>query len=308
MDVRAIGVLVLISAAVASPQQPTPPVFRSGVDAVRIDVLVTRGGRPVPGLTAKDFEVLDDGVPQQVKFIDVGAVPINLILDVDVSESVAGERLRSLIAAGRAAIGALRPIDRAALLSFSHQIIERVPLTGNRDQLVAGISGLSGAGNTSLYDAAYAGLLLGDVSESRTLLLVFSDGRDTSSWLKPSTVLDAARRSAAIVYAVTPQPSIENRAQVFMRSPYFKPPPRRLEARPEPPVFLDQITTLTGGRLLTPDQLALANRFVDIVEEFQNRYVLAYVPTDMSRRGWHTISVRVPHNDVDIKSRRAYWR
>lgn len=100
-------------------QQPAPPRFRVAVDAVSVDALVTRGGRPVSGLSANDFEVRDNGVPQQVKVVSVEAVPVNVVLALDVSESVAGERLASLADAGRAAVRGLRAIDRAAILTFS---------------------------------------------------------------------------------------------------------------------------------------------------------------------------------------------
>lgn len=67
--------------------------FRSGTDAVLVDVEVTSGGRPVAGLTAADFELTDSGVVQQVNVMSFADVPVSLLLVLDTSSSVDGERL-----------------------------------------------------------------------------------------------------------------------------------------------------------------------------------------------------------------------
>lgn len=284
----ALVFVLLCGSLAALESQQAPQVFRSGVDAVRVDVLATHNGRPVPNLSASDFEVLDNGVPQHATLLDSGAVPIVLMLGLDVSESVAGDRLRALVAACRTAIGALRPIDSVSVVSFSHEITERVPMSGPGDHFSA-LDAITGSGNTSLYDAVYAGILLGAANDSRTVLLVFSDGRDTSSWLLPSMVVDAAKRSGVVIYGVT-----------------IRPPSTARPAKPGRPDFLEQITTLTGGRLLLAEQRDLPRQFSDIIDEFTNRYVLSYTPTGVPDRGWHDITVRVPTRAVDIRSRRGY--
>lgn len=298
-------VFVLLCGSLAGVEsQQAPQVFRSGVDAVRVDVLATHNGRPVPNLSASDFEVLDNGVPQQVTLLDVGAVPIVLMLGLDVSESVAGDRLRALVAACRTAIGALRPIDSVSVVSFSHEITERVPLSGAGDYFSA-LDAIAGSGNTSLYDAVYAGILLGTASDSRTVFLVFSDGRDTSSWLLPSMVVDAAKRSGVVIYGVTIQPPVESPLQQLRQNRRPKPSSQRL-TKPGLPDFLEQITTLTGGRVLRAEQPDLPRQFSDIIDEFTNRYLLSYTPTGVTDRGWHDITVRVPTRAVDIRCRRGY--
>lgn len=317
-----VAALIAVLATGAASAGQAPPTFRAGVDAVTVDVLATHRGRPISGLTASDFEVLDDGVRQQISFVNAGAVPIDLVLDLDTSESVAGDRLASLVAACRAAIQALRPIDRASIVTFSHEITEQTPLTGDRDRLVGGLGRLSAGGSTSLYDAAYAGLLLGKTGDARTLLLMFSDGRDTASWLAPSTVLDAAKRSNVIAYAVTTEAAPLSRAEQELQDPapyLMRPSPGRGryifggggETAAMPRVsrgFLGRLVTATGGRLLGSSNPELAKRFVDIVQEFQNRYVLVYTPTGVDRPGWHDVTVKVTKRGVDVRARRGYWR
>jgi hypothetical protein len=71
------------------------PLFRTHIDRVRVDVLVTANDRAVTGLSADDFRLLDNRVPQQLELLDRGG-PVWLILVLDVSQSVDGEKLSRL--------------------------------------------------------------------------------------------------------------------------------------------------------------------------------------------------------------------
>src|SRR3989304_3875879 len=103
--------------------------FRSGVEGVRLDVSVTRGGRPVTGLTADDFDVRDAGVPQHMDGVLVEKLPLSVVLVLDMSWSVDGTVLRHLVEAAQTLAAAIRPADRAALITFSKGVTVRVPLT-----------------------------------------------------------------------------------------------------------------------------------------------------------------------------------
>ena len=81
-----------IACGVAAYGQQT---FRSGVDAVRVDVLVMDGNRPVAGLTASDFELRDSGVVQPIESVAIEDVPLNVMLALDTSESVDGTPLKT---------------------------------------------------------------------------------------------------------------------------------------------------------------------------------------------------------------------
>src|SRR5438309_10178360 len=122
----AVAHLALIPAPLLP--QDVPP-FTTAVEAVYVDVFVTRDGRPVAGLAARDFEVRDNGVKQEVALAHLEEVPIVAVLVFDASGSVAGARLEDLRAAGRALLGGLRPQDEAALVTFSHELRVVVPQT-----------------------------------------------------------------------------------------------------------------------------------------------------------------------------------
>jgi hypothetical protein len=100
------------------------PTFKSGIDVVRLDVsVVDRNGAPVRGLTAADFIVTDQGIRQEVQSLAVDPLPLSVQLVLDVSASVSGRRLERLISAANGLLAALRPGDRAGLVTFSHMLL-----------------------------------------------------------------------------------------------------------------------------------------------------------------------------------------
>ena len=131
----AAGLAVLSFTAGAAQQ-----TFRVSVDAVRVDVLVLDGNRPVGGLTAADFELSDSGVAQRIDAITFEDVPLSVMLALDASGSVRGAPLEHLKDAAAAVTGLLKPGDRAALLTFAEEVdsvlrLDRRPrTTGTRDR------------------------------------------------------------------------------------------------------------------------------------------------------------------------------
>ena len=165
--------------------------------------MVTDGRRPVTGLTAANFEVKDNGVVQQITEVQYQTLPLNVICALDVSSSVSGEPLARLKTALAALIDALADRDRAALLTFSGAVHLHSPLTNDRPRLRALSAQMTAGGTTSFYDAAFAGLALREADNGRTMLLLFSDGDDTSSWLSARKLIDAARQADVVIYPVT---------------------------------------------------------------------------------------------------------
>jgi VWFA-related protein len=256
--------------------------FSSRIEAVRVDVLVTDGAKPVLGLGREDFEILDNGVPQAVDLVSFDEVPLNVILALDMSDSVAGERLDRLRDGGSKVLAALKSGDQAALVTFSHAVQLGARLTSDVASVQAALAGTGGSGQTALIDGSYAGIMVGESDAGRALLIVFSDGVDTSSWLRADAVLDTARRADVVVYGV----SVVSRLK---------------------PEFLREITSLTGGRLFEIEKATnLAATFLSILEEFRHRYLVSYTPKGVSKDGWHKLDVRVKNRRATIKARPGY--
>ena len=107
--------LLILTAMVTLSASQGPTTFKSRVEAVRLDVSVMRGGQPVGGLSAADFSVTDNKVPQQVE-VAVDPQPLSVLLVLDTSGSVAGERMAHLTNAASTLVTALHAGDRAALI------------------------------------------------------------------------------------------------------------------------------------------------------------------------------------------------
>lgn len=310
----ALGCLVLTLLAPFGARQHT---FRSTAEGVRVDVLVTDGTRRVRGLSAADFEVRDNGVVQQITQLEVERIPLNVIAVFDASDSVRGERLRELVAAGRSLVDALRASDRVAIVSFATHVALPVPLTTDHERVRHALGELSPAGLTSLRDATFAGLALREADTSRTLMLVFSDGDDTASYLTAARVLDAAARSDLVVYGVkAPEHApvaltsiIDKRPDAMQRWHPLAPPALRANTTPdEHGKFLFDLAAATGGSVagVASDE-DLTNTFTGILGEFRDRYVLSYSPTGVDDSGWHELSVKVKGKSLKVTARRGYY-
>jgi VWFA-related protein len=298
--VTRIAVLSLFAALTCLESQDQPTVrFRSTADAVRVDVQVRQGGRPVSGLTAADFELRDSKVVQQIEAVAIEDVPVTLFLALDVSSSVRGQMLDQLKAAARAAVGALRNDDSAALLTFSQKIDRPAKVTRDRQSITAAIDRMTSHGATALRDTIFAATVLREQAPGRVVLLVFTDGMDTVSWLDSPTVIEAAVRSDMVIYAVTTEPPPPD----FHESLYKDEP----ELFPGP--FLEDLADHTGGeRLQVKRGAELTGMFAKIVSDFKSRYLLTYSPRNVLATGWHPLEVKLKNGRGDVTARRGYWR
>lgn len=271
--------LALLLAAPAGAQRQ---VFSARTLAVRVDVLVVEGARPVPGLRAGDFDLRDNGVRQRVEVLDANEVPIQAILALDTSASIQGARHPALIAAGEALLDGLKPDDRAGLVTFSHAITSKIPPTTDLRAVREALRDLTPSGRTSIMDGVYVALTSTLDQSVRSLVVLCTDGSDTTSWLQPSEVLEASQRANAVVYAVTASEG------------------RRSSA-------LKQLTDGTGGQVLQAKSSSdLRPAFQRILSEFRSRYVLAYTPEGVDAGGFHRLDIAVPGRKVTVKARTGY--
>ena len=308
---KPIGMVLLCATLVANTQEQAPR-FAVAVDAVQVDVQVTRRGRPVAGLTAADFELTDNGVAQRIDSVTREDVPLDLFLVLDASASVAGQPLRELSNAARIAVEALGSSDRISLLTFTHRVNQAARLSTERGPVFAAIDGMRASGATSLFDAVYAALVLRNDAASRALVIAFTDGHDSSSWLPPSAVLEVAKQTDVVVYGVTLAPKEPASGISLARSG-----PDLLTGRvvvstalrtDEPPAFLDDISSITGGRVFhTENPRKLGDLFRQAVREMKSRYVLSYTPRGVAPGGWHSLEVKLTRRTGDVTARRGYF-
>ena len=257
-------------------------VFKSRIDSVRVDVLVTDGRDVMLGLGPQDFEIFDNGVAQKVDLLTFEKMPLNIALALDMSGSIRGERLEQLRDAARAVVDGLEADDKIAVITFSRDVSLHTRMTGDRALALAALQRPSEGGDTSLVDATLGALVASESADGRPLSIVFSDGADTASFLQPDAVVAAAKRGESVLYAAAVSAA------------------RRTN-------FLRDVTGVTGGRLMdvgsTRDLRAV---FIKILSEFRQRYVMSFTPQGVAKDGWHRLELRVRNRRAVVSARSGY--
>ncbi len=281
---QAVFFAMLLTAAslAATAQEHT---FSITTEEVRVDVLVIDKGKPIADLGAADFEVLDNGVPQEIQYAKPQQqMPISATLVLDMSGSVAGERLKHLKEAANGFLAGLQKEDRVGLITFNQAVVLGSPLTREIPRVKLALDQAQSFGNSSLIDASYAGLVLAQSGSELPLLIIFSDGLDTFSWLTGEAVLETAKRNDAVVYGVSTS-RLPNKS------------------------FLNHLTELTAGSLLEVESIEnLPAAFLHILDEFRQRYLVTYIPRGVPESGWHKLEVRVKHRSAKARARPGYMR
>lgn len=299
-----IAAMLVIASVGALFASSTSQQFRASADAVVVDVLVTRGDRPRTGLKISEFALTDCGVPQKIELVEVQNVPVRLLLALDSSASVEGAPLEQLKGAAKAAIDSLRKSDQASLVTFSHNISRGTSWTADRAELFKAIDEVTAHGTTSLVDAAFVSMAVRQDARSRALVLLFTDGDDTASWLSPADIIDMARRSDAVIYSVNLPTIRSGKVAVESLTDWMLAEPHLYRNG-----LLDVLSHETGGEAFhasgAQDLRAL---FVSVISRFNARYVLSYSATGVPATGWHPISVTVKDKSLTVTARRGYAR
>ena len=291
--VTAIAALSFIAALHA--RQAT---FRTGVDLVHFGVtVVDKQGRPVSGLRADDFEVLENGKPQNLKFFTVGepeaAPPMHLGLLLDTSGSMA-EDLKD---ARNAAVKFVNAIEHAAdctLVDFDTEIRVARFSASDYERLVERIRGRKADGWTALYDALGVYLNGAQGQDGQKILVLYTDGGDTTSSLTFRDALDLLKASDVTVYAIG---YLEHQSSST-----------RMQQRGE----LDRFAELTGGQSYFPTSSKdIEGVFDKIQQEIAGRYSLGYVSSDSRTDGaWRDVQIKLRRHDlkgVRLRTRAGYF-
>ncbi len=280
--VIAAGVALVTAAAGAGggPAAPQQPSFSARVDTVRVDVDVRRNNAPISGLSAADFEVLDNGVKQTVDLVSSTAAPISVVLALDTSASLDAKERAHLAAASVRVVDALKAPESSAFLTFSERIAIRSLFTTNTETLKRLIAAPTVSGDTALYDAAHAAMLVGTTAPGRPIVILFSDGDDSASFLGAGDVLATAQRTGAVVCIVM----IGGEG-----------------------TLLRELASLTGGVFVKEtSHERVGARFTELLESFRRRYLVSFTPTGVEKPGWHKLVVRVKGGG-DVRARAGYW-
>jgi VWFA-related protein len=278
------------AATSSATQDQQIPSFRAATDAVRVDVSVRQGTRVVTGLTAKDFQVFDNGVLQDVAEISYGRLPIDVTVALDVSFSVTGALLQQLQRAVTQLMRDMRPGDRLKLMMFNMRTSRVVDFTTDVRQVEQAMRTSAAGGGTSLYDTISVAMISAPSADRRQLVVVFTDGIDSNSISDPGSLTDVVHRTNATLTFLVPTgvvPTVVPRAPV---------------------PFLVGLAQDTGGAVIfAPRSMDLSTPFQTVLERFRSTYVLHYTPRGVDRTGFHTLQVHVKRDNATVTARRGYF-
>jgi VWFA-related protein len=296
MRVLITFLIVLVAAAVPEAQHP---IIKVETEMVRVDVLAEQRGKPIAGLTAGDFIVEDNGVPQRVTLLrETDTVTVSTILDV--SGSMTAEKLNNAGGGVRALLGALQRRDRHALYAFAGDVRRIAPAADDvvtAEAISRARREMTGA-HTSLLDALFAAIVQSDVEPGPKMAAVLTDGLNNTSWLSARSVIDTAIRHETVIYAVAV-------GQEIQRTPFGVPPVMADDGLR----LLQVIASRTGGRVFHADwSRNLGPVFDAIIREFRQRYIVAFTPERVAKGdGWHKLEVKLRNRPGKVHARSGYW-
>jgi Ca-activated chloride channel family protein len=323
----------------ASPESHAMQVLTQMVPVTCI--VSAADGSAVPGLRREDFRVFEDGVAQPIAYFDASTAPASVALVIDASPSVLRDS-DEMKQAADALIGALAPLDQAAVVDFSAHTYLQLPFSDVREQARRAVARVNvrelfgDVGGSNIYEAVY--LAAKELFQGRTgrkAILLLTDGQDSGLGLtydpasaapqpgQPANRLtfdDVARTLAAQdiqLFAVstetrpkimTPEWLEEHKVATILS------PNARLLDIPAYTLYLAELVRRAGGQLyFLREAQTMANTFRKIAERIRAEYTLGFYPSQDassagSRPGWHSLRVEVPgESGAQVSHRAAYY-
>jgi len=255
---------------------------------------VDRSGHPVQGLKADDFEIFENKEAQKIEYFSPlgkgSEVPLTIALLIDTSGSVRSKLDFEKATAAEFFREILRPNkDLALIIQFDSDVNLVQDFTQKQDDLLNALEGLKAGNSTALYDAVYLAAdekLKGEIG--RKVMVIITDGEDTSSKLRKGEAIEAAQKNDVLIYGIG------------VRSEGFGSNFGVLQK------FADE----TGGAFFSPRAKfsEIQAAFRAIGEEIQGQYSLAYNPTNKKKDGtFRSLDLRCKVRTVHVRTRKGYY-
>ena len=289
---------LFVSGIAAQTPTPTPPQPDSGGQVktfeVRLSVTVTQKKLLISGLGRNEFQIFEDGVPQEVTFFTDEktnpAVFVGVLMDT--SPSAAGKLAFSKEAAKNFiyTVTRLRK-DKAAFMTFDNEIVLHQDFTDKLDLLDRAVDKIKKPGSqTALYDAVwqFSDEKLRSVP-GRRVIVIITDGDDTFSRADLNDAIDIAQRTETTIFGIS------TKAGFFGSVPGVE----AGTVKDKGDKFLTQLCERTGGEaFFTGDMIELERAFQKISQELRSQYMITYRPANQNYDGRERkIEVRFTDNE-----------
>ncbi len=294
--IRSIPLWAAISLACLALAQDA--VFRTNVSLVRLLVTVKdKQGAPALDLNKQDFRVYDNGAEQQIALFERHtSQPLSVAILIDTSGSTGKElkyETESVNRFSRALFSGGNADDHATLYSFNWEVVQRTAYTRSAQQIDRNLRGLKGEGGTSLYDALWFAARDMEDREGRHVIIVVTDGGDTTSSRTFHQALETTQRADAVIYPVLVMP-ITNDAG------------RNIGGENALTTFAEA----TGGRVFAPAIGAqLDEAFAQILRDLRTQYLIGFYPknTPLSKDRYHRLKIVIDQPGLRVQTRSGYY-
>jgi Ca-activated chloride channel family protein len=284
--------LCMLPFSLSAQDKSDDEIISVETNLVVLNAVVTDAkGSYVSGLSQKDFQIFEDGVPQEITTFGAESTPFAAVVLLDSSGS-----METRMAVARAAaikfLDGLRSEDVAAVYNFDSKVKLVQDFSASRD-LTPVAYDLKAKGMTVLNDAIVeAAKVLSKQPEKRRAIVVLSDGADTMSKASQNKALQTALAANATVYTVD-MSAIDGDNSL---------------ARKQSIGALKTFAEKTGGRFVAvAGGQEMRDAFRQIVEELSTQYTIGYQPTNTSRDGkYRTIDVKTVRSNTQIRTRKGY--
>jgi VWFA-related protein len=318
LRLRAIGnlsLLLVFLLPVVCLGQTAEPVETIRVEAELVDLKVSVVGlnpqNPLAELQQQDFQVLEDGKPQEISFFATADTPFDLVLLLDLSGST-NNKLKLIRKSAKRFVEAARPIDRISVVTFTELARVVCPLTQDRSLLKNSIDHIEQpVGGTRFWDSLrYVLAILNSSRNStrRSAVVVMTDGVDNAlpdvfgdgSQTSFDQLLRIVRASETIVFPIY----LDTEDEEYKR--HRTPRSAFVLAQAE----LGQLAVASGSRLYRANQLKdLDQVYQQVIGDLGRIYSIGYRPSNTSRDGkWRSVSVRImERQDVIARTKQGYY-
>lgn len=273
-------------------------VFRANVDLVRLLVTVKdREGAPKLDLAKQNFRVFDNGIEQQISVFERHTEqPLSVAILIDTSGSTGKElkyEIESVARFTKALFAEGNPDDRATLYSFNWEVVQRTAWTRSAQQIDKALRGLKGEAGTCLYDALWFASRDIESREGRHVIIVVTDGGDTTSSRTFHQALEAVQMADAVIYPILVMP-ITNDAG------------RNIGGENALTSFAEG----TGGHVFAPSVgLQLDEAFSTILRDLRTQYLIGYYPRNIpkTKDRYHRLRLAVDPPGLRVQTRSGYY-
>lgn len=315
----------------AATPSPTPdegevdPEDVISVETAEVLLPVTvrhQNGQIVTDLTQKDFKIFEDGVEQPLSDLSLRQAPVDVVLMVDASSSVAN----NLDDFRQAVIGFAQKLsdgDRVSLIQFDDRVLLLQDWTQSLVQLRRALRRLSPGMFTRFHDA----MLLASRDQrprsgARHAIIVLTDGIDSGRGSRFDAVVRSALQSQTTIYVISNTAIERARKQAELNSLLSGPDSAvrfnelkisnlrlGLAALDASETKLDSLTKATGGRLYKPASFEdLDETYAEVAEELRYQYALYYSPLNRNRDGqFRQVRVQTTDSTHQISARIGYY-